>query len=100
LSFKEQTVTFSAKLHPVQGTEEAANLREDEPFPFFYDGRRVGKGTNTPLDVFPLAEGDMLSVETNISAFDILAKDGSTRNRGFSFSLRDDIVAEMSRRSK
>ena len=80
---------FLSMLSSLRGTEEAAHLKEDDPFPFFYDGRRVGKGTNTRWISSPtsfLAEGDMLSVETNISTLDVLTKDGSTKNRGFSFS--------------
>jgi hypothetical protein len=49
---KEQT-TFSAKLIALQGTEEAANLREDEP-----GGHRIGKGTIFPPSF--LSEGDVV----------------------------------------
>lgn len=73
----ERTLSFSAKLHNLRRTPEAAHLREDEAFPFLYDGRRIGKGTNTPLEAFPntfLDEDDMLSVETNISTYDMLTK--------------------------
>jgi hypothetical protein len=62
-------------------------ILEDDPFPFFFDGRGIGKGTQTKLEKFLtsfLTRGDWLAIETNIATFDM-----SNSSRGFTFSLRE-----------
>ena len=49
-------------------------LLEEDPFPFFFDGRGIGKGTQTKLEKFLtsfLTRGDWLAIETNIATFDM-----------------------------
>jgi hypothetical protein len=54
--------------------EDTEDLLEDNPFPFFFDGRGIGKGTQTKLEKFLtsfLTRGDWLAIETNIATFDM-----------------------------
>ena len=66
--------------------DEDKDLLEDDPFPFF-DGRGIGKGTQTKLEKFLtsfITRGDWLAIETNFATFDV-----SNSSRGFTFSLRE-----------
>ena len=70
-----------------ENDEEDKDLLEDDPFPFFFDGRGIGKGTQTKLEKFLtsfLTRWDWLAIETNIATFDM-----SNSSRGFTFSLRE-----------
>ena len=82
-------------VNPVKDIEEnnendeadTEDLLEDDPFPFFFDGRGIGKGTQTKLEKFLtsfLTRWDWLAVEKNIATFDM-----SNSGRGFTFSLRE-----------
>jgi hypothetical protein len=70
-----------------ENDEEHMDLREEDPFPFFFDGQGIGKGTQTKLEKFSassLTRGDWLAIQTNVATFDM-----SNSGRGFTFSLRE-----------
>jgi hypothetical protein len=79
---KGQTATFSVKFKALQKSGDALdlNLKEDDPFPFLFDGRTTAKGIKSNLRKYSpsLDAGSLLAVETNISTFDMSGKSGSS----------------------
>jgi hypothetical protein len=84
------SASFGVKLKTLQKAD-APNTDIGAPFPFLFDGTRMAKGRRTLLKNYPvdqLSENDLLAVETNISSYDIPAKNDSLGRVGYSFSLR------------
>jgi hypothetical protein len=84
-----QSATFSTKLKTLQKTE-APNLRENDPFPYLFDGRYMSKDHETSLEGIPpdlLVGGNMLAIKTNVFLYDS-CKGRLTRSAGILLSIR------------
>jgi len=82
-----RTISLKAKLGNLQ--KEVENLKIDDQFPFFWDGREMGEGqvlNNYPAE--QLRDGNLLAVQFNVSAYDIKAKFGSPAQKGYSLAMR------------
>jgi len=82
-----QTTTLSAKLKALR-----KDAPENDPFPFLFDGRNIGKTHETVLETFPpglLAQGNILAAEIHVSSYSIDNPDGTPFRLGYTLSLRD-----------
>jgi len=89
--FIGRSAIFKVVLKTLQKTE-ARTLKVEEPFPYLFDGREMARGKKVLLEDYPaerLSDNDMLAVQTNISSYDMPAREDSFRITGYSMSLRE-----------
>src|SRR6266513_5290677 len=88
-SLLDHTVTFSAKLKTLNLTD-ALLLCSDDPFPFLFNDRNMTQELKVLLKDYSarqLSHDDMLAVETNISSYDISAREDFLTRTDYFFSL-------------